>query len=420
MSEGGGYIASGIPGTGGEIKRVPEDFIVEEIPLYEPRGEGVHTYLDIEKRGIPTFEAALRLSQYFGVKTRDIGYAGMKDSQAVARQRFSIERIPVEDALQAQIKGIRILDARLHTNKLRLGHLAGNRFTIRLRGAEPHALESAQKVLERLAEVGVPNYYGMQRFSGRRNGHRVGRAMLFGLWQEAMDEYLGKPQPHESPRRIEAREAYERGDYDEARRRFPLPDCRNERRVLGGLQRGLSAEHAMRQIHFRIRRIFVSAYQSWMFNRALRRRMPDLGVLQDGDIAFKHRGGACFWAENAAAEQERADRMEISPTGPLFGAKMLQPTGAPKTLEDRILREEGVDPRQMQRAFARVNGARRPLRVPLMDASAWAEESGAEEGENICASFRLPSGSYATVVMDEIVKSDEIDLFEEDAPGAER
>ncbi|MDE0022229.1 MAG: tRNA pseudouridine(13) synthase TruD [Candidatus Poribacteria bacterium] len=402
------YITHEIPGAGGQIKQTADDFLVDEIPLYEPRGEGVHTYLDVQKRGIPTAEAAVRLGQYFGVNPRDIGYAGMKDAQAVATQRFSIERLPVEEALNARIKNVEILNARLHTNKLRVGHLAGNRFTIRLRGGEPHALESARQVLERLSQTGAPNFYGMQRFSGRRNGHRIGRSILLENWQEALDEYLGRPQPDEPPWIVDARTAYENGDYDAARKRFPLPERRNERRVLGGLLRRLTPKHALRQISYRIRRIFVSAYQSWLFNRVLNMRMPNLGTLLEGDIAYKHRGGACFLATDAEKEQPRADDFEISPTGPLFGVKMLQPTGEPRRMEDRVLQEQGVEPSAMQAAFAAVNGARRPLRVPVMEANAWQEEDAV-----VCA-FRLPSGSYATVVMDEIMKRGTLDLFEKD------
>ena len=408
MSGSSLYITHEIPGAGGQIKQTADDFLVEEIPLYEPRGEGVHTYLDVQKRGIPTFEAAVRLGQHFGVNPRDIGYAGMKDAQAVATQRFSIERIPVEDALNARVKGLEILNAQLHTNKLRLGHLAGNRFTIRLRGGEPHALESARQVLERLSQTGAPNFYGMQRFGRRRNGHRIGRSMLHENWQAALDEYLGSPQPDEPPRIIDARTAYENGDYDAARKLFPLPEQRNERRVLGGLLRRLTPEHALRQIPYRIRRIFVSAYQSWLFNRVLNMRMPSLGTLMDGDIAYKHRGGACFLASDAETEQPRADHFEISPTGPLFGVKMLQPTGEPRDMEDRVLQEERVDPTAMQAAFSAVNGARRPLRIPVMEADAWQEEDAV-----VCA-FRLPSGSYATVVMDEIMKRGTLELFEKD------
>lgn len=402
------YITHEIPGAGGQIKQTADDFLVEEIPLYEPRGEGVHTYLDVRKRGIPTTEAAVRLGQYFGVNPRDIGYAGMKDSQAVATQRFSIERLPIEDALNARIKNVEILNARLHTNKLRIGHLAGNRFTIRLRGAEPHALESARQVLERLSQTGCPNFYGMQRFSNRRNGHLMGRAMLHENWQEALDEYLGRPRPDEQPRIVDARAAYENGDYDAARKLFPLPDRRNERRVLGGLLRRLTPKHALRQIPLRIRRLFVSAYQSWLFNRVLNMRMPDLAALLDGDIAYKHQGGACFHAEDAETEQPRADTFEISPTGPLFGVKMLQPTGEPRRMEDRVLQEERVEPSAMPAAFAAVNGARRPLRAPVMEAEAWQEE------EAVVCAFRLPSGCYATIVMEEIMKRGTLDLFEKD------
>ena len=90
------YLTADIPGTGGKIKETPEDFMVEEVPLYLPCGEGEHTYVTIEKRGITTLEAIRRFGRALQVPERDIGYAGMKDAVGLTRQTFSIPRIPPE------------------------------------------------------------------------------------------------------------------------------------------------------------------------------------------------------------------------------------------------------------------------------------------------------------------------------------
>lgn len=405
------YVTPDIEGIGGILKQRHEDFLVEEVPLYEPIGEGGHTYLTVEKRGMSTFEMVHRLGDYFGVSTGAIGYAGLKDTRAVTRQRVSIEGVDVETALGISLPAMRVVDAAYHTNKLRLGHLAGNRFTIRVRHPRKDAFERAKQVLDTIAENGAPNFFGMQRFSGRGAGHIIGRAMMLGDWDEALSYYLGRPQENERTEVFQARQAYEDGDYDRARRLFPLPKFRDERRVLGGLLRGLSSAQAFHQVNARMRRLLSSAYQSLLYNRVLARRMPNIGVLMDGDIAQKHRGGACFVVESAEAEQPRADEFEISPSGPLFGSKMLRPSGAPREIEDDILRAEDLDPADMPRTFSLMGGLRRPMRIPVME-----PEITREEDRSIVVSFRLPSGSYATVIMDEIMKRGTLRLFE---PGDE-
>jgi len=128
------YLTSHIHGTGGIIKETPEDFLVEEVPSYLPCGEGEHSYAVIEKRGITTLEAIRRISHALKVSERDIGYAGMKDAAGVTRQTLSIPRVAPEVCSSVDIHGIKVLSAARHRNKLKLGHLAGNRFRVRIRG----------------------------------------------------------------------------------------------------------------------------------------------------------------------------------------------------------------------------------------------------------------------------------------------
>lgn len=131
------YLTAELPGTGGLFKETPGDFLVEEIPLYLPCGEGEHTYALIEKQGITTLEALRRLCRATGAPERDTGYAGMKDARGITRQTVSLPRVTPAEVMGLDIPGIRILSAERHRNKLRLGHLAGNRFLIRLRKRSP-------------------------------------------------------------------------------------------------------------------------------------------------------------------------------------------------------------------------------------------------------------------------------------------
>ena len=172
------YLTAKVPGTGGTIKESPEDFLVEELPLYTPCGEGEHLYLLVEKEGITTHELLHRLAKALGLRERDIGYAGLKDARATTRQTVSVTGVTPEKALDLQLDNIRVLDARFHRNKLRLGHLAGNRFTIRLRQVKGDALEHALDTLHILQQTGVPNRFGEQRYGVLGNSHRIGRALL--------------------------------------------------------------------------------------------------------------------------------------------------------------------------------------------------------------------------------------------------
>ncbi len=131
------YLTRDFPGVGGVIKQRPEDFFVQEIPLYEPSGQGEHVYCEIQKTGLTTFDAVHQLSRALNVHPRDIGYAGMKDARAVTRQTLSIFGT-TEDALRAvQIPNLSVLWATRHDNKLRLGHLSANRFALKIRNVQP-------------------------------------------------------------------------------------------------------------------------------------------------------------------------------------------------------------------------------------------------------------------------------------------
>src|SRR5687768_10461033 len=122
------FLTDQIPGIGGSLKARPEDFFVQELPLYEPSGEGEHVYVEFQKIGMTTFDAIDRIARVLRVHPRDIGYAGMKDARAITRQIFSIPGTTEQAVMGLKIPNIEPLWAARHGNKLRLGHLAGNRF----------------------------------------------------------------------------------------------------------------------------------------------------------------------------------------------------------------------------------------------------------------------------------------------------
>ncbi len=394
------YLTATVPGTGGTIKESPEDFLVEEIPLYPPCGEGEHLYLLVEKEGVSTHDMLHRLSRALKVKEREIGYAGLKDAKARTRQTVSITGVKPEQVKALEFENIRILDARFHSNKLRLGHLAGNRFTIRVRDVGEGALEYALDALHIMEQVGVPNRFGEQRYGVLSNSHLIGRALLQRDFAEAARQIIGDPARITNERWRYAAECYAGGDLEGALTAFP-GRFRDERAMLRMLLEGRSAEQAVMGYPRKMLRLYLSACQSHLFDRVVAMRLASLDILWNGDLAYKHDNGACFVVEDAATEQPRADRLEISPSGPMFGYKMTGAKGQAGILEQSLLDKEGLTPEDFRLPGGlKMEGERRALRVPLSAAQARQEDN------DLLLSFALPRGSYATAVLHEIMKND--------------
>lgn len=409
------HLTRDVPPVGGRLRDRPEDFLVDEQPLYEPCGEGEHLYLFIQKRDIGTQEVAGLLAKHYRVRPRDVGYAGLKDKVAVARQHFSIH-LPgrrTEDFPPFEHPRAVALWADRHTNKLRLGHLRGNRFSIRVRGTDMSTAPHALRALRTLERLGAPNLAGEQRFGARGNNHLLGALDLRGDAQGLLDELLG-PGADASGPHVEAREAYARGDLRAAMDLHPRT-ARVELAALFALSKGAAPEQAVRAIDDTQRRFWISAFQSAVFNRLLRDRLEagTLGTLEIGDLAWKHDNGAVFPVrEETLAEpglRDRLDAIAVSPSGPLWGPDMTTAQGAVGERESRALAETGVT-LEMMRNFAtrsrqRIAGARRSMRVPVIDPEV---EGGVDEhGHYVRCAFELPAGAFATVVMREVMKTDE-------------
>jgi tRNA pseudouridine13 synthase len=320
---------------GGQLKAAPEDFMVEELPAYLPSGEGEHLFLWIEKRGTSTPEVVSALATALQVPQREIGYAGLKDRQAVARQWISVPAIAEPRLPLIAIPGVSVLEHRRHRNKLRTGHLKANRFRIRIR--HPLDLEAARAAVECLRTEGLPNYYGAQRFGRGRQNPELGKALLQG-------------------------------------QRLPRID------------------------RFR-RKLFLSAYQSSLFNRALDRRIRAgaFSAALEGDVMQRLDSGGLFLCEDPASEQPRLAAFEISPAGPLFGPKMIAARGRPAEAEAQLLVEEGLALAQFKAGGGETQGGRRPYRLPVPTCQIESE------GADAWLMFELPKGSYATALLREVL-----------------
>jgi tRNA pseudouridine13 synthase len=318
------------------VRAVPEDFVVDEVPLFAPLGRGDHTLVHVEKRGVTTEQVARELARAAGAASRDVGYAGRKDRFAVARQWFSVPGLAPEVALRLELSGARVLDARRHPHKLRTGRLRANRFRLRLREVEPGQVPALSDALAALEREGLPNRYGVQRF-GR--------------------------------------------DADNATR-------------AAGLLRGGRSPRDRREARF-----LLSALQAAVFNEVLARRPRPLAGLLAGDVAVVHASGGLFRVEDPVREQPRADAFEISPTGPLPGARPPEAAGEPARAERDALAALGLEPELFARPprGIRLRGARRSLRVRPEDCRLEVESEAC-----LCLCCQLPPGSYASVLLEEL------------------
>lgn len=330
----------------GKIKVEPEDFVVEELPAYLPSGEGGHLFLWVEKRDVSAEYLTSQLSRTLGVSRDSIGMAGQKDRRAVTRQWVSVpgtaeSRLPALVDLAAQGL-VRVLSSSRHRNKLRPGHLVGNRFEIRVRTDDPHAFEIASQIAESVRAQGVPNRYGDQRFGIGDETLQWGRDLLSG--------------------------ARTSRDIDPRRRRWFL-------------------------------RFALSAVQSELFNAVVQVRQ-ERGLLHrviEGDVLQVIASGGCFTTEDPALDQTRVDSREVIPTGPMFGVKMKSPLGEALHLEQSVLDSSGLQISHFQPFSQLMQGARRAVVVYPQNVEVLADPLG------VRVAFSLPPGAYATTVLEEFL-----------------
>jgi len=338
------------------FRQSPRDFVVEEIPLYEWSGEGEHLILHVRKKDLTTWDMIRDIARHLGIKERDIGYAGLKDKNAMTKQYISILKIHEEKLASFSHEKIKIVSQHYHSNKIRLGHLKGNRFFIRLKKVTPTAAAMIQEAMHSIKLYGMPNYFGYQRFGIEGDNYQKGQAIV---------------------------------------------------------------EKRLKERNVKMRKMYVSAYQSHLFNLWLSRRieiskliksfdiseltallnMPEHDILSmkkqshpfkliEGDTMMHYPHGRLFAFEANDEEIRRFDERLVSPTGLLSGNRVKSSEGQAELIEKEFSMPIDAD------------GARRYAWV-------FPDEMESEYRENEAwmeLHFSLPKGSYATVLVEEIAK----------------
>lgn len=326
--------AWGGPQFRGRLRAVPEDFEVEELPAFEPSGDGEHHWLWIEKRGANTEWLARQLATFAGVAAVDVGFAGRKDRHALTRQAFTV-RLPGRpefDWSAFVAEGVQILGTGRHARKLGRGTLAGNRFTLRVREVEGD-IERALGQFAQIERAGMPNYFGEQRFGAGGGNLAAAEAMFAG-------------------RRVR----------------------RAERDML------------------------LSAARSVLFNDVLGGRVDrgEWNVGLEGEVWQLEGTASIFGPEPITPElEERAARTDIHPTGVMWGRGELRSRAAVAQIERDCVAVRPTLAAGLERAGVAI--ARRALRVVPKHLHC------AREGPDLVLGFELPSGSYATALLRELI-----------------
>ncbi|MFB6181160.1 MAG: tRNA pseudouridine(13) synthase TruD [Candidatus Nanohalobium sp.] len=371
---------SDMPGIKGAIKEQVNDFVVKEIASHDT-GEGDHLVVKLRKQNMTTMNAIDKLSKMLHISKDRIGYAGNKDKRAVTEQYISIQGVDEEDVRQIFTDEFE-LEVIGRNGHIGLGNLSANRFEIAVRDLKLPVEDLRNRSLQIIEELDgkMPNYFGEQRFgSSRPITHQVGRLILRGNFEEAVWTYIAKPYDSEykSIRKVR-RDLWETREVEGAAERFP-EKFRYEKTLLYHLTKNPGDyKGAIKRLPEGLQTLFIHAYQSWLFNKALSR------LVEDG------------WYD---------EEYEI----PLVGYKTDLKDNRPENIIEEVMEEEGVsqeDFRLREMPELRSEGS---YRRAFADFRNFEVLDIGEDDLNMARNrmrvkFDLPKGCYATVLLRELMK----------------
>ncbi len=330
----------------------PRDFTVEEIPLYEFTGQGEHLVLKVRKKEMTTWEMLDAISNHVGIRRRDMGYAGLKDKHAMTIQYISVLGVHEEKLKAFTHDKIKILETVRHNNKIRVGHLKGNRFHIRLKKVLGVQKDKLDSVLKWVKKNGVPNYFGNQRFGNDGDNWVDGKKLIEGTLKirdrKTKEFLMGSYQSYLFngwlSKRMEMNHLLEKFSEEETAQLMGLPE---------GSLKGTKEQ-------------------------------PNFFKLVEGDVMMHYPYGRLFNVEDLKEEAERFATKDIAPAGLLPGKKTKRAEGVAGLIEAPFAEEMNL------------NGARRYAWIQVTE----IEKNYVEEKAHYELSFVLPKGCYATNVLD--------------------
>ena len=425
-------------GVGGVIRESVEDFMVEEVLVDGSKAtiggsaekqvlgasQSLQRYLlcVLVKRNWDTFIALRNIAKQLDRRQGQISIAGIKDAKAVTAQHITVEDCLMEDAAKVNVKDIKLCPVGYIHEKLSSYYLLGNHFTIRIK-AITHSESTVAKRTGEVAEAfgavgGIPNFFGHQRFGTTRPiTHLVGKAILEGDFEEAALLFLAKPSVHEHPASRNARvELQSTRDFKKAMQNFPY-QLRFERLMLRHLvEKPDDFAGAFMRLPVKLQALFVQAYQSYLFNRFLSERIKsgfslDSAEVGDYVVNVERSGLPMVNAAKVASEEAVAETNELVKAGrmrvalPLIGIKQKPSQGVMGQIQRRILEEEGIRTENLRvNEISKVSGrgGLRAILTPVQDFKLHGISSQRESQMNV--SFMLLRGSYATVLLREIMK----------------
>jgi len=408
------YFASDVEGIGGRLRTIAEDFLVEEIPLERKKTDGPFLICKLTKKNWELQHAVKEIAKRLGISHRRIGWAGTKDRNAVTTQWLSLYNVTAEQAAAVYLRDITLEPLSQSNEGLSLGDLQGNRFDIVIRDPEPADLANRVQSISETAAAGVPNYFGLQRFGAIRPvTHRVGEWILRGNYEQAVLTYVGMEFSGESDDMKAIRSAFS-ASRDPVPALHALPVQMNYERAMLHHLAECPGDYsgALQVLPPKLLSMFVSAFQSYLFNLALSRRIDDGYSLDDpqpGDrLLFVNGRTDTVTGVNTGAVKIHLKRGRCTIALFMPGKEKFKAKTPGEQATEALLAEYRISPEDFARAsvFVRTKyeGAWRPVALRT-------EIQSTLEGGNLRLKFTLPPGHYATTVCREFMKVDPVRMI---------